>query len=81
MADVQLRLFTVPVNFTDGSEGTAQAEGLIAAWHCPCQRTLPLVGRAYFQFGHDPITTCPECGRRYRVHRDEDKRTSYVAEQ
>lgn len=80
MADIRLVLRTVPVRFLDGTTSTARAEGIIAAWLCPCGEALPLVGRAYFQFGHDCHTVCPNCQRVYRVHRDVNKRTSYVEE-
>lgn len=80
MGDIRLRLFTVPVRFQDGSNSTARAEGIIAAWQCPCGEELPPVGRAYFQFGHDCHTVCPNCGRTFRVHRDAQKRTSFVEE-
>ena len=80
MGDTRLRLFPVPVRFQDGSTSTARAKGIVAAWHCPCGEELPLVGRAYFQFGHDCHIVCPACGRAYRVHRDAQKRTSFVEE-
>ena len=80
MGDIRLRLFTVPIRFQNGSRSTARAEGIIAAWQCPCGEELPLVGRAYFQFGHDCHTVCPNCDRTYRVHRDAQKRTSFVEE-
>lgn len=80
MADIRLVLRTVPVRFLNGKVSTARAEGIIASWLCPCGEALPLVGRAYFQFGHDCHTVCPNCNRVYRVFRDASKRTSYVAE-
>ncbi len=80
MADIELKLFTVPVTFRDGSISNARAEGIGAAWHCPCGEELPLVGRAYFQFGHLCHTVCPNWGRAYRVNRDANKRTSSVEE-
>jgi hypothetical protein len=82
MADITLKLFEVPVTFLDGSEAEARAEGLVASWHCKCGENLPLVGRAYFQFGHHCHTICPneQCGRRYRVIRDANKRTCAVEE-
>ncbi len=80
MADIKLNLFTVPVDLKDGSKLVARAEGIIAAWSCPCGEKLPLVGRAYFQFGHDCHTICPKCNRKFRVHRDKQKRTSSVEE-
>ena len=80
MADIKLELFEVPVTFRDETTSTARAEGIDAAWLCPCGDKLPLVGRAYFQFGHQCHTICPSCNRAYRVLRDEAKRTSCVKE-
>jgi hypothetical protein len=80
MADIQLKLFKVPVQFRDGTQAEARAEGIIAAWSCKCDGGLPLVGRAYFQFGHDCHTVCPTCNRRYRVFRDPQKRACRVEE-
>lgn len=80
MGDIRLNLRTVPVRFRDGTTASARAEGIIAAWHCPCGETLPLVGRAYFQFGHDCHTMCPKCQSVYRVRRDAEKRASFVEE-
>ena len=80
MADIRLKLFDVPVTFLDGTRAQARAEGLSAAWSCRCGGSLPLVGRAYFQFGHDCHTVCPSCSRRYRVFRDAAKRTERVEE-
>lgn len=42
---------------------------------------MPLLGRCYFQFGHDCHTVWPDCGRRYRVQRDANKRTQSVSEE
>lgn len=80
MGDIMLILRTVPVRFLDGTTSIARAEGIIAAWHCSCGEALPLVGRAYFQFGHDCHTVCPNCHRIYRVRRDAQRRTSLVEE-
>ena len=80
MADIRLTLFTVPVTFSDGSTAEATAEGNNAAWHCRCEGRPLLVGRCYFQFGHDCHTVCPGCGSVYRVHRDQAKRTERVEE-
>jgi len=82
MADIKLKLFEVPLIFLDGTQAVARAEGLSDAWQCKCGDRLPLTGRAYFQFGHDCHTVCPneQCNRRYRVFRDENKRTSRVEE-
>lgn len=81
MADIQLRLSVIKVNLKDGSTLNARAEGNIAAWLCPCGESLPLVGRCYFQFGHDCHTICPNCKRKYRVHKDKQKRSASVEEE
>lgn len=65
--DFQLKLFTVPVNYLIGKEGTARAEGNNAAWICKCGDTIPLVGRCYYQFDDICHTVCPSCSRKYRV--------------
>jgi hypothetical protein len=80
MGDVQLTLTKVPVTFADGSTAVARKEGNNAAWHCPCGQPLPLLGRCYFQFGHDCHTVCPDCGRRYRVNKGTDKTATSVEE-
>jgi hypothetical protein len=80
MADIKLSLFTIPVQFADGTSGEARAEGNNAAWHCRCGQKMPLLGRCYFQFGHDCHTTCPDCGRSYRVQRDAAKKAKAVEE-
>ena len=78
MGDVRLKLFHVGVRFLDGSTATATAEGNNAAWFCTCHRSL--IGRCYFQFGHDCHTKC-ECGRTYRVKGDDKKRAIEVVEE
>ena len=80
MADITLTLTTIPVTFVDGSQGTARAEGNNAAWHCQCGQPIPLLGRCYFQFGHDCHTVCDDCGRSYRVNRDVNKKATSVEE-
>jgi len=80
MADITLNLFTIPVYFLDGETAEARAEGNNAAWHCQCDTDLPLVGRCYFQFGHDCHTTCPSCEKTFRVLGDENKRANRVNE-
>ncbi len=80
MADIELTLFTVPVTFADGSTATARAEGNNATWHCACGNPLPLLGRCYFQFGHDCHTVCPHCKRMYRVAKDAKKKAKAVEE-
>ena len=79
MADILLQPFTVHVTFLDGSIAEARAEGNNAAWMCKCDDKIPLLGRCYFAFGYDCHTICA-CGRRYRVFKDEDKRTEHVEE-
>lgn len=81
MPDHTLQLFTVPVIFADGTKDTARAEGNNAAWHCKCGQAMPLVGRCYFQFGHDCHTVCPDCNRQYRVQKDAQKRAKAVVEE
>lgn len=75
--DVQLRLYNVRVNYLDGAQAIAIAEGNNAAWNCVCGS--PLIGRCYFQFGHDCHTSCA-CGATYRVRGDEKKRTVAVVQ-
>jgi hypothetical protein len=75
--DVQLKLYNVRVTYLDGAQAVAIAEGNNAAWSCACGS--PLIGRCYFQFGHDCHTSCA-CGATYRVHGDEKKRTVAVVQ-
>ena len=80
LGDITLTLTTIPVTFSDGSQTTARAEGNNAAWQCQCGQPLPLLGRCYFQFGHDCHTVCPDCGRSYRVTKDAHKKARSVEE-
>lgn len=81
MADIELKLSTIPVTFADGTTTTARVEGNNAAWHCKCKKSpLPLLGRCYFQFGHDCHTVCPDCKRAYRVEKDSQKKAQAVKE-
>ena len=80
MGDIKLNLSIVPLTFADGTSAYARAEGNNAAWHCQCGQTMPLIGRCYFQFGHECHTVCPDCGRIYRVHGDQKKRAKAVEE-
>jgi hypothetical protein len=80
VGDVKLDLFVIPVEFADGSFAKARAEGNNAAWHCFCGEKLPLLGRCYFQYGHDCHTICPACSRRYEVRKDAQKRAKRVME-
>ena len=76
MADVQLKLRFVDVVHSNGTKSEAIAEGNNASWNCECGQQL--IGRSYFQFGHDCHTDCPACGRRYRVRGDSKKRALMV---
>ena len=78
--DVRLRLRRIPLLILDGPILEASAEGINAAWQCPCGYKYPVLGRAYFQFGMDCHSDCPGCERRYRVFRDAQKRASEVRE-
>ena len=80
MGDKRLHLLTVPITFRDGTTAEATAEGNNAAWHCQCDRALPLLGRCYFQYGHNPYTRCPDCDRTYRVCGSDEKTASRVNE-
>ena len=80
MGDVLLKLYTIPVIYKSGRESIARAEGNNAAWHCDCGESLPLLGRCYFQFGHDCHTICPICNRSYRVMKDQNKKALKVIE-
>lgn len=75
--DVQLKLYRVRVRFLEGAQAVAVAEGNNASWDCVCGE--PLLGRCYFQFGHDCHTTCA-CGASYRVLGDDRKRTVEVVQ-
>jgi hypothetical protein len=76
--DVRLDLHQIPVEFSDQrSTGVAIAEGNNAAWPCSCGEQL--IGRCYFQFGHDCHTIC-SCGRLFRVLGDDKKRAIRVRE-
>lgn len=75
--DVQLKLYKVRVHYLNGAHAVAVAEGNNASWDCVCGE--PLIGRCYFQFGHDCHTTCA-CGAAYRVLGDDKKRTVEVAQ-
>lgn len=81
VADIVLKLGQAPVFFTDGSKGTARIEGNNAAWLCKCGAMLPLIGRCYFQYGHDCRTICPDCSRTFRVQGDSRKRAVSVREE
>lgn len=79
MADVDLSLHTIPVLPLTGATFEATAEGNNAAWHCVCSRLV--IGRCYFAFGHTPHTVCPNCGARFRVEGDAEKRAMRVVQE
>ena len=80
MADIRLKMRLIDVETIDGTWcGHATAEGNTAAWDCECN--CRLVGRSYFQFGHECHTSCPQCGARYRVAGDERKRAARVVKE
>lgn len=79
MADVRLKLGEATVTFLDKATAPARTEGNNAAWTCKCG--MLLLGRCYFQFGHDCHTICPGCARRFRVKGDEKKRAVAVREE
>ena len=81
MGDIELKLGQAPVEFKDGTKGIARVEGNNAAWICRCGASLPLVGRCYFQFGHECRTVCPDCARTFRVLGDSKKRAVGVREE
>lgn len=74
--DVRLKLGGIPVRFFGGEKAVATSEGNNAAWHCQCGELL--VGRCYFQFGHDCHVVCEVCGAAYRVEGDAKKRAVCV---
>ena len=76
--DVALKLGTVPVIFLDTTKAIATSEGNNAEWNCKCGHLL--IGRCYYQFGWTCYTTCPTCGKSYRVDPDAKKRAIGVRE-
>jgi hypothetical protein len=62
---------TIKVHFLDGSECPCVRTGNNAAWHCACDRGLPLIGYsdAADSTDQNSLIICPEpgCGRHYRV--------------
>ena len=74
--DVQLNLKNIPVEYLRGASTVAIAEGNNAGWDCQCGQAL--IGRCYFQFGHQCHTVCPSCSSVYRVMGDEKKRAVLV---
>lgn len=78
LPDHKLKLRPIKVEYLDGSSASGTAEGNNAAWKCECGELL--VGRCYFQFGHNCHTTCAACGRTYRVTADARKKAATVVE-
>ena len=62
----------IPVKHSNGEQKIAIATGNNAAWHCVCERTLPLLGCAGSVKGATDKTRieCPDCGRCYFVEPD-----------
>ena len=56
----------------------AVATGNSAAWVCVCRRVKPLIGRSGSAKGVTEKTAvcCPDCGRRYFVVPEDDRRTA-----
>lgn len=79
LPDHQLKLRAIKVEFLDGQHADGTAEGNNAAWRCECG--LLLVGRCYFQFGHNCHTRCESCGRTYRVAADANKKATRVVQE
>ena len=79
LPDHELRLRAIRVEFTGGASTMGTAEGNNAAWTCECGALL--VGRCYFQFGHNCHTRCESCGRRYRVAADSRKKAVGVVQE
>jgi hypothetical protein len=73
--DVRLQLYRIRVKYLSGQIGEATAEGNNGSWDCECGERL--LGRCYFQFGHDCHTDCV-CGAVYRVIGDTKKRALEV---
>lgn len=78
--DVKLLLGSAPVIFLSGQTLNATTEGNNAAWHCNCVSNTLLLGRCYSQFGHDCHTTCPDCGKKYRVNGNQSKQAIQIVE-
>jgi hypothetical protein len=76
--DHLLKLRPIKVEYLDGTLAAGTAEGNNAAWTCQCGELL--VGRCYFQFGHNCHTTCEKCGKTYRVTADTKKKALRVVE-
>ena len=78
--DVPLKLTTKPVTFLNGQTSTATVEGNNASWDCACGKRL--IGRCYYQFGNTCYTVCPNpnCNKKFRVHKDANKKVSYIEE-
>lgn len=59
----------IEVRFRDGTVDPCVRTGNNAAWHCCCDRDLPLVGYSdQLESENDySAVECPDCARRYRV--------------
>jgi hypothetical protein len=77
--DHELKLRPIKVEFVGGNVAEGTAEGNNAAWTCECGALL--VGRCYFQFGHNCHTRCESCGRTYRVAADSKKKAIRVVQE
>ena len=77
--DFQLVLGTIPVIFLNRNQSQATSEGNNASWNCDCGNLL--LGRCYYQFGDTCYTTCPNCGKKFRVIGDARKRAIRVEEE
>jgi hypothetical protein len=75
--DHKLVLLLIPVRHADGHQTEATAEGNNAAWDCDCGTQL--LGRCYYQFGDICHTVCPDCGNKFRVKGDANKRAIEVS--
>jgi len=60
----------IQVHFLDGTTAPAVRTGNNAAWHCQCERTLPLVGYSDStppsSVPHSRVE-CPDCDKAYQV--------------
>jgi hypothetical protein len=62
-------LSEIPLSFLNGETAQAVKTGNNAAWICPCDRDLPLLGfsDAADSTSTRAVITCPGCGRSYKV--------------
>ncbi|MBP1626952.1 MAG: hypothetical protein H6Q00_1427 [Holophagaceae bacterium] len=78
--DKALVYHEIDVVFLHHPNSKARAEGNNAAWYCHCGDSLPILGRCYYQFGWDNHSICPQCGAKYRVDKDPNKKACLVRE-